>query len=359
MSYSLARDEPITEGIRRIGNEQSKKALDTLERLDDLVEDVHDTRKHCKKLRGLIRLVRPGMKDEYARANAAFRDAARQLSSMRDSHALLGTFDDMIAISGDRLPSGGLGAVRRTLAENAEAASAADDNQEQIEKAHSLIEAGVARIPYWDVSDPMEGILKGVAKTYGRGRDGLRASVAPGAVQDRHEWRKRVEYGWYHMRLLEEASPAILGPLGKRLHDLSDALGDDHDLAILASQIGENPDRYGGEEVAADAVRLIAAWQHELQDRALGLGRRLYVEKKSKHADRILGYVGVWRDHGEELAAGALGDLWEVTDHLQDRSRDELYAVAQDLDVAGRSNMKRNELVASVRAATGSVDAES
>ncbi len=238
MSYLLGRDEPITEGIRRIGYEQSKKALDKLERLDDLVENVHDTRKHCKKLRGLIRLVRPGMEDEYDRANAAFRDAARQLSPLRDAHALLGTFDDMITISGDRLPSGGLGAVRRALAENAEAALAADDNQERIEKAHELIEAGVARIPYWDVSEPMEAMHEGVAKTYGRGRDGLEASIERGAVQDRHEWRKRVKYGWYHTRLLVAASPAILGPLAKRMHDLSDALGDDHDLAILASQIG-------------------------------------------------------------------------------------------------------------------------
>lgn len=56
-------------------------------------------------------------------------------------------------------------------------------------------------------------------------------SVERGAAKDRHEWRKRVKYGWYHMRLLTDASPAILSPLEERLHDLSDALGGDHDLA--------------------------------------------------------------------------------------------------------------------------------
>ena len=47
---------------------------------------VHDVRKRCKKVRGLLRLVRPGLGPDYRRANADVRDAARELSSLRDAH---------------------------------------------------------------------------------------------------------------------------------------------------------------------------------------------------------------------------------------------------------------------------------
>jgi hypothetical protein len=56
-------------------------------------------------------------------------------------------------------------------------------------------------------------------------------------------------------------------------------------------------------------------------------GPLLYLERKSEHADRIIGYVEVWRDHGEELNAGKLETSGEVADDLGNRSRDELYAV--------------------------------
>ena len=50
-----------------------------------------------------------------------------------------------------------------------------------------------------------------------------------------HEWRKSVQYLWYQMRLLRKASPSIIEPLIDELDGLADALGDYHDLAVLAN----------------------------------------------------------------------------------------------------------------------------
>ena len=113
MTYRiLETDKSLGHALRRIGVDQLEAAIDDTRRpLDDADAAVHDIRKHCKKLRGLFRLVRPGFPD-YAEENAAVRDAARMTSSLRDAGVLLKTFDALL-IDTDPAPFDGL---RATLA---------------------------------------------------------------------------------------------------------------------------------------------------------------------------------------------------------------------------------------------------
>lgn len=94
------------------------------------------------------------------------------------------------------------------------------------------------------------------------------------------------------------------------MHDLSDALGDDHDPAVMSSQIRADPQRFGAEQTVAATLRLIVGWQPELQRRALSLGRRLYVESPRRYSKRVAGYLDVWREHGDEADVGEIDDLW-------------------------------------------------
>ena len=48
-----------------------------------------------------------------------------------------------------------------------------------------------------------------------------------------HELRKRVKDLWYDLRLLGGDRPPPIEALTKRLRDLGQKLGDDHDLAML------------------------------------------------------------------------------------------------------------------------------
>ena len=92
MGYKFeSGDTTVAEGLQRIAGEQIGKALAEID--DDKLDRqaaVHQARKRCKKIRGLIRLVRSGFAD-YAVENAIFRDAARTLSFMRDTEAALET----------------------------------------------------------------------------------------------------------------------------------------------------------------------------------------------------------------------------------------------------------------------------
>ena len=76
MGYAFDRDETVPEAVRRITDEQVEGAASALERVQehDLEATVHDCRKRAKKLRGLLRLVRPALGRAYGPANQSFRD---------------------------------------------------------------------------------------------------------------------------------------------------------------------------------------------------------------------------------------------------------------------------------------------
>lgn len=353
MGYRLTGDETVPDGVRRIAHELTSEAIGLLDAPgDDIEEVVHEVRKNCKKLRGLVRLVRPGMKDTYTTANATFRDAARHLASIRDAHALLDTFDDVMASEYGWALTQQLVGVRRGLLARAEAASAAvSEGDERIAAARELLQEGHEAIDRWPVPDDPDAMAAGLAKTYGRGRKRLRDTLSHPTDETLHQWRKRVKYTWYHVRLLQDAAPSVLEPLADRMHDLSDVLGDDHDLAVLSAQILAEPDEFGGDLEVAHAVGLMGSVREDLQQRAVRLGVRMYVEPPDAFAGRMVGYWTAWHDHGDEWVAGEVADLAPVDDDLDQRSGRQLYTIARELDVAGRSRMSRDDLVASIRAA--------
>jgi hypothetical protein len=82
--------------------------------------------------------------------------------------------------------------------------------------------------------------------------------------------------------------------MGDRAHDLSDLLGDHHDLAVLR----EDAEGRAGllrRETIDSLDELIEQRQTELLDDALAVGEELYAEKPKKFAARIEGYWTEWR----------------------------------------------------------------
>lgn len=440
MSYRFERTETISEGVRRIANEQLQSALDGLEApaRDEVAGVVHDVRKHCKKLRGLVRLVRPAMGDQYRPVNVLIRDAARYLSSIRDAHALLATFDDLLAASTAPASTPALQAVRDGLVARAEAATdAVTDDDERVQRARALLRQAHEGVAYWPLSDDVADVIGGLSKTYARGRKRLADCIADPSDGNLHEWRKRAKYSWYHVRLLQDSAPSVLGPLADSFHDLSDAIGSDHDLAVLTGIFRSAPDEFGGAGAVREAQLLIDGHRLDLQRRAVRLGVRLYVETPEAFGARMAGYHGAWLTHGPELPTGDIAALAPDGDdsdapaddtagadeqasveqapveeraavagadggmptdgaaaqgngaaadspiddpdaqrvdpdgvmsddgavsgdgkardaqRLDQMSRAEIYKLAQQLHVAGRSRMNREQLVAAVRAASG------
>jgi CHAD domain-containing protein len=291
MAYRLSIADDVATSVRACAREQLAGAIDRLEQAhEDPVEAVHDARKHVKKLRALLRLVRPALgADAYRAENAALRDVGRGLSAARDADVLRATVAVLAERCAGRLPAATFEGVRTALA-----AAAATPGDGAAERATAIAElrAAAERVEAWMLEDAGWGtVVAGIARAYRRGRDAGAAAREEPTVEHLHDWRKRVKDLWYHERLLAPAWPAVIGAHGEEAHALSELLGDEHDLAVLR-------ERLAGLELPPDAaadlpalVELIEERREELRARAHRLGHRLYAESPKAFARRIERYV--------------------------------------------------------------------
>lgn len=297
MTYRLDPDSPLLGEVRRVALECLDEAIDRLRQASSgdggLEKDVHESRKRGKETRGLIRLARPALGDAYAAINAEVRDGARELSSLRDTHALLGTVDDL-ASAIDANGSDDLEVVAGHLRVAASAAThGVDGDDPRIAVARGRMETARAMVDTWRGDIDVDAMAGGLAKTAKRGRSAWKSSRGDATDEQLHEWRKRVKHLWYHARLLEAADPDDIGPLVEQLDDLSDLLGDEHDLTVLVEHLGATAASDAMADVdVARLIELARARQAALRSAALELGEQIYGDGVASIVDRL---VGPWR----------------------------------------------------------------
>jgi CHAD domain-containing protein len=239
-------------------------------------EAVHEARKDMKKLRALLRLTRAELgKDTFARENACFRDAARELAGTRDSDVMLATLGAL------DLPPGHAWELRK-LIQAGLAGDGADDREAGSRRAAAILKEARKRVDAWPLErDSFDAVAAGLERTYRRGGRDYKAALAEPTVEALHEWRKRAKELWYHHTLLRPLWPPVMQAVGDEAHALSDRLGDDHDLAVLAAWVSENAEP---DPELSDAVERRRA---ELQREAFELGARVYAEKPRAYRRRI------------------------------------------------------------------------
>jgi CHAD domain-containing protein len=281
-SYRLEADEAVPKGIVRIALGRIENAIAELESKTDSSseEAVHEARKDMKKLRGLLRLVRGEVGgDVYRRENICFRDAGQELSGVRDADVMLATLGDLEERYPEDLPADAAGGLRQAL-EAHKLRTAAGARKQAAARVVEILTAARGRVGRWPLErDGFEALAGGLGRSYRRGRRAFRAARAEPTTENLHEWRKRSKDHWYHLRLLKEAWPPVMEALAEEAHELSDRLGDDHDLAVLRGWAHEHATSLGGMESVYAFDELVQRRRGELQREAFVLGARLYADK--------------------------------------------------------------------------------
>ena len=246
MAYYLRRkDSSIEKGIRRIACGQIDKAIAMIDFADDREEAVHSIRLHCKKLRGLTRIVRPVFKD-FRRENVAFRDTARLLSGFRDAKVMQETYDKLVESPDEPFGRSTLEPIRRRFTLERKAELARTGIEVRFDQCREQLATARKRARRWKLSDDgWNAIAGGLIKTYTRAsRAAENARKEPNA-ENYHELRKRLKYHWYHALLLRKLSPKEMRARAASLERISDLLGEHHDLFVFESRIKENPESFG------------------------------------------------------------------------------------------------------------------
>ena len=286
MAYRLLGNETTGEFLKRVASEQVAKAMEDIEGADDdLHEAVHEFRKRCKKIRGLLRLVRPGFPD-YAAENAWFRDLAGELSALRDATSMQESVASLVEHYADDLDEGAFAGIDDWLGERRETMTEEREARDKVDGIRAELPEALGRIEGWrlDAAGP-DALEAGLAKTYRRARRAMAVAADDGTSRDFHEWRKRVKYHRYHLRLLTPVWPKVTKARYRETKHLSDLLGDDHDLAVLRATLEEEGG--GAADERAALVALSRRRSAELRAEAWSLGRRLFVEKPVRYAARV------------------------------------------------------------------------
>jgi CHAD domain-containing protein len=275
MAFRFKLGEPFDEGSRRIAVEQIERAQSSLhDKRGDQAIAVHETRKSLKRLRALLRLIRPAMGEQAFKAeNGQLRDIGLSLSGARDRHVLLETVDKLeragllgrkglaetlrqtiAAANGEGAPLGTRGALAR-LAETKKRLATL-----QIEGAG------------------FEVVTPGLERSYRRARRAFSAAYRNPSDEAFHEWRKGAQAHWRQMTLLARAWPDYLGARAAEARHLSQLLGDDHDLAVLVAFVHSDAGAGLRGEQAALIERAAREGQGELRLSARPYGERLFAD---------------------------------------------------------------------------------
>ncbi len=289
----LVRGESLAAALRHVACAQCDAAARALEpSAGDARAAIHETRKCCKKVRALLRLVRFELGPLYRRENAAFRDLARRLAPVRDADALDEALAALEPQPGSAFADAERETVARLLAARREALLRdAGGCAALAREAATALAAARARAAGWSLRrDDLQGILPGFRRAYRRARRALARATREPSVERLHEWRRRAKTHWYHLRLLEGAGAADLEDRIPRLEEISRLLGDDRDLALLDETLARAGPAALSEQVAAAA----AARRALLQERAFALGQEVFADRPREVAARLRAALEAW-----------------------------------------------------------------
>jgi CHAD domain-containing protein len=306
MTKQLQQDEAATEGLRRLVRKQAEKALETLNGNGRMLSDeaVHGARRRLKRMRAELRLLRPALGDRvYRRENARFRDAARPLTTVRDAKVLVDTLDK-VATRAAGVDNRAVNKIRRVL--QAHYRTVRRDvlsKKATLQPVRASLEAAPKRAKKWSLGDKGWSVLgAGLARVYRSGRKAFATARAEPSDDNLHEWRKQAKYLRYELEVLKPLWPDAMEQMAGQAHDLSDLLGDDHDLAVLREHL-QDPDRFPDRATVEVLTAAIDDRRVDLRRQAFSLGERLFAEKARAFAQRLKTYWHSWRAEAKNAAA--------------------------------------------------------
>jgi CHAD domain-containing protein len=144
------------------------------------------------------------------------------------------------------------------------------------------------RVPHWPLErESIESLAPGFERIYRRGRKAYRRARKEPTTQNLHELSKRSKDLWYAGQIVRPAAPKRLKEISKGAKQLSDLIGEEHDLALLAESADARPDRFGDEASLDELLGVIEQRRKRLRRRSMKVAAELF-RKKPRAVARLL-----------------------------------------------------------------------
>jgi CHAD domain-containing protein len=289
-NFSLHRHEPLRDGFLRIVDELTDSVSENLaDPARNGEPDIHGIRTTIKRLRALLRLIRPAIGPAFFnRENARLRAAAALLSLARDTEVACQTLKTLpVSAERDR------DAVQTVLAgfeSRVQIPVDLDDNLAQVKQSVEQTRRNLHRLRF---RLPERDLLAaGLGTVYRQGRKRMEAAIELGQDNAFHRWRIRAKNLYYELEFLKAIWPGRFHRLVSRLSKLQDEIGLDHDAAVLRAWLKKTPEDFGDSETVERVIGCLDSKIQELRERSVPLGRRIWREKPRRFTRQV---VRRWR----------------------------------------------------------------
>jgi CHAD domain-containing protein len=310
VSFTLDPRPPVPDALREVALERLDRVLRELAgtRSKDPATAIHEARKDLKRLRSLVRLLRPGLgRKAYRREADALRRASRALGALREADALVETVEALRGPASGRVPATTLDAVHDALAAGGSTARQGSgrstdgeapgervpEGRPGVAEATAILLGVRERIAEGALDvDGRSTFADGLSRTYERAHAAFAVADADPTTTNLHDWRKRAKDLRYQQALLAPVWPVVLRAQAAEAKALSETLGDDHDLAELALVLRDPSGALSGVPHDVDALLpVLDARRASLLRDARARGARLHAERPKAFRRRIRRYV--------------------------------------------------------------------
>ncbi len=300
MSFSLDLDRPFADSIHRIGLSQIDRALMVLTPQEGGEPGVHQARRSFKRFRALMHFAKPGFsKRDFKEFNQRVREIASRFSTTRDRQVMTETLIKIEASAEAKAARQAAQRAKQLLQEKG------DESQRQMDEtklALAIEDLHRLRLDFEKVNITLESfadLTKGMCTVYRGCRIGQTTAEHSATDEDYHDWRKHVQRHWRHLQLIRRAWPGIIRVHIAEARELSQILGEDHDLAVLRYFIEANRKRLGPKSDQQALIAECIKRQAQLRRAAHVSGLRLFADKPKALMHRF----SVYWEMGKELAA--------------------------------------------------------
>jgi CHAD domain-containing protein len=258
------------------------KALSCLGHTGKIDPRVHAARKALKRARAALRLMRPSLQPAvYVRENRALRDAGRCLSPLRDAMSLV-VAGELLGKPQPKTTAGAatMSALRQRLAQRLDAARAGFADPAARRRCAVLVKTSRQRLlRHAPRRADASKLLAGLRKIYRNGRRSFACAKAERTPEALHEWRKQTKYLQTAAGALCDAGVQPLKRVVQRCANITERLGDDHDLSALRQEIER---ALPGKPGAGAILSRLESRRRKLQRDALDRGARTFHKKPRK-----------------------------------------------------------------------------
>jgi hypothetical protein len=274
--------------IRRIVLEQLDAATSELTSIGDPESDetIHDARRRVKKIRAVIRLVRPVLDGRSHAVDADLSDVSHLLAPVADGQGVIETVDELARRYPKALPREMVEAIRADLLERERRIDAVADADHILDRAAITLRSERPRVQQWQLTEEgFRALAPGLRQSVRRAREAMIATWTRPTPDRHHVWRRRVKEHWLHVRLIEAGCGDHLLPYQRRLETLDGILGEYHNVVLLREVL--TTDTALSRREAAQCLRIVAKYQRLLRRHSQVLGARIYVERPRQFVRRV------------------------------------------------------------------------